>query len=213
MRPKLLDLFCGQGGASAGYHAAGFDVFGVDIDNVMLDRYPYDCATADALTFLREHGADFDAIHASPPCLAHTAYRRRPGVAVDAVDLIGPTREALERCGRPWIIENVPGAPLRDPITLCGSMFGLEVRRHRLFEGSVPTKIPLCDHASQQGDFPQATNRANRRRTCEIGVYRILLDVQKRAIGGCEWMDLRGITKALPPAYTEFLGEHLRRAL
>jgi len=190
-----------------GYHRAGFEVTGVDKDPQ--PRFPATFVQADALDYLGAHGHRYDAIHASPPCQAFTAYRRKGhGVGDGYPDLVAATRELLEASGKPWILENVPGAPLREPAILCGSMFGLEVRRHRLFETSFPLLAPSCAHHLQQGDFPQATNRQNRRKTCEVGVWRIPLDVQRRAMG-IDWMDLAGLTEAIPPAYTEFVGRAL----
>ncbi|MDX2708037.1 SAM-dependent methyltransferase, partial [Streptomyces sp. PA03-6a] len=131
-RPRLLDAFCCQGGASTGYRLAGFDVTGIDIHPQ--PRYPFNFVQGDAVAFIREHGAEFDVIHASPPCqlysLTHRIQRR------DHPDLIAPTRKALETTGRPWVIENVEDArgELRDPVTLCGAAFGLHTYRHRLFE-------------------------------------------------------------------------------
>lgn len=207
-RPRLLDLFCCQGGAAMGYHRAGFDVVGVDKDPQ--PRFPFEVVEADALEYLREHGGKFDAIHASPPCQRFTAYRRRGcGVGDGAQDLIAPTRELLEASGKPWVIENVPGAPLREPTLLCGSMFGLDVRRHRLFETSFELLAPQCAHHLQRGSYPQATNRRSRRRTVEVGVWRIPLGTQRRAMG-IEWMDLPGLSQAIPPAYTELIGRALR---
>jgi len=208
-RPHLLDLFCGQGGAAMGYHRAGFEVTGVDKDPQ--PRFPFTFVQADALDYLGAYGHRYDAIHASPPCQAFTAYRRKGhGVGDGYPDLVAATRELLEASGKPWILENVPGAPLREPAILCGSMFGLEVRRHRLFETSFSLLAPSCAHHLQQGDFPQATNRQNRRKTCEVGVWRIPLEVQQRAMG-IDWMDLAGLTEAIPPAYTEFIGRTLVR--
>jgi DNA (cytosine-5)-methyltransferase 1 len=114
----------------------------------------------------------------------------------------------------PHVIENVPGAPLCEPVRLCGSTFGLDVRRHRLFEANWPLRGAPCDHSWQTPRFPAATNRApNSRRTVEIGVWRIPLDVQRRAMG-IDWMTLRELSEAIPPAYTEHIGrqllEHLR---
>ena len=211
-KPRLLDLFCCQGGASAGYVTAGFDVVGVDLHPQPL--YPYDFVQADAIQFLREHGDGFDAIHASPPCQKFSAYRRRDPakVGAKALDLIGPTRELLERLSVPWAMENVPGAPLRESVVLCGSMFGLDVRRHRLFESNFEIERLDCAHHRQNGSFPPATNRSNRRKTCEIGVWRIPLDVQKKAMGGCEWMTLKGLSQAIPPAYTEHIGRSMLTA-
>lgn len=187
-----------------GYARAGYQVVGVDV--VDQPRYPFDFVQGDALEFVRRHGHRFHLIHASPPCQRFTAYGRRPGVGESYPDLIAPVREALEATGVPWIIENVKGAPLIDPVTLCGSMFGLDVRRHRLFETSFGVPQPKCRHHEQNGHFPAASNRAVRR-TCEIGAWRIPLPIQKAAMGGCEWMDRDGLTEAIPPAYTHFLGE------
>lgn len=203
-RPRLLDLFCGAGGASAGYHEAGFDVVGVDIEPQ--PDYPYEFHQADALTVSLD---GFDAIHASPPCQSFTAYRRKGhGVGDGYPDLIEPIRTRLERSGLPWVIENVAGAPLRNAVMLCGSSFGLDVRRHRYFESNVPLTAPPCDHSWQTPRFPPATNRTNLRRTVEVGVWRIPLEVQQRAMG-IDWMPLRSLSEAIPPAYTEHIGRQL----
>jgi DNA (cytosine-5)-methyltransferase 1 len=206
-RPRLLDLYGGAGGAAMGYHRAGFDVVGVDINPQ--PRYPFKFIQADALQVLAAIGDQFDAIHASPPCQRFTAYRRRgSGVGDSYLDLIEPTREALDATERPYVIENVPGAPLRNPLTLCGSSFGLDVRRHRLFESNVPMLAPPCDHGWQTPRFPQATNRTNLRSTVEVGVWRIPLETQQAAMG-IDWMELRELSEAVPPAYTRLLGAQL----
>ena len=149
----------------------------------------------------------YDLVWASPPCQGHTAYKRRPNHVhdVDTDGAILKTRALLRTSGVPYIIENVPGAPLLDPVMLCGSMFGLDVRRHRIFETSYAVPQPACRHHLQQGDFPQATNRANRRKTCEIGVWRIPLATQQRAMGGVDWMTLDELSESIPPAYAEWL--------
>lgn len=208
--PRLLDLFCGAGGAAAGYHAAGFDVVGIDIEPQ--PNYPFEFIQMDALAAFAwwDEGLNFDAIHASPPCQSFTAYRRKGhGVGDGYLNLIPETRELLSGSGLPYVIENVEGAPLVDPIRLCGSSFGLDVRRHRLFESNVPLTAPACDHSWQTPRFPPATNRTNLRSTVEVGVWRIPLDVQHRAMGGCEWMTLRELSEAIPPAYTKHIGEQL----
>lgn len=206
-RPRLLDLFCGAGGASVGYWLAGFDVVGVDI--APQPRHPLGAVQADALEYAVAHGHEFDAIHASPPCQRFTAYRRRgAGVGESYADLIAPVRATLCAIGLPWIIENVPGAPLHEPVQYCGSSFGLNVRRHRLFESNVPLSAPDCDHAWQTPRFPPATNRANKRRTVEVGVWRIPLAVQRDAMG-IGWMELHELTEAIPPAYTHHIGGQL----
>lgn len=203
---RLLDLFCGAGGASRGYADAGFEVVGVDIADQ--PNYPYEFHRADAMTFPLD---GFDVIHASPPCQSFTAYRRRgDGVGDGYPDLIAATRERLSATGLPYIIENVPGAPLLNPLTLCGSSFGLDVRRHRCFESNAPLMAMPCNHAAQAPcRFPGATNRKPMNRaTVEIGVWRIPLHVQQEAMG-IDWMTLRELSESIPPAYTAFLGEQI----
>jgi DNA (cytosine-5)-methyltransferase 1 len=125
--------------------------------------------------------------------------------------LIGPMRERLRRTRLPYILENVPGAPLLSPIQLCGSSFGLDVRRHRLFESSEPLLAAACDHGWQTPRFPPATNRTNLRSTVEVGVWRIDLQTQKRAMG-VDWpMTREELSQAIPPAFTQFIGEQLMR--
>ncbi|MFI0433741.1 MAG: DNA cytosine methyltransferase [Candidatus Nanopelagicales bacterium] len=200
---RLLDLFCKGGGAAMGYHRAGFEVVGVDIEPQ--PHYPFEFIQADALTV---DLAGFDVIHASPPCQAFTAYRRRRGVGEGYPDLIEPIRRRLDAAGVPYVIENVAGAPLRDAIMLCGSAFGLDVQRHRYFESNVPLIAPACDHSVWTPRFPPATNRTNLRRTVEVGVWRIPLAVQQQAMG-IDWLPLAQLTEAIPPAYTEHIGRQL----
>jgi DNA (cytosine-5)-methyltransferase 1 len=203
---RVLDLFCGGGGASAGYARAGFDVVGVDI--VPQPHYPFRFVQADALAPPFDL-SDFDLIHASPPCQAWTAYKRRPNHVAPRPELIAPVREMVRASGVPWVIENVPGAPVHG-VTLCGSMFGLDVRRHRVFETDPPILLtPPCDHGSQAPRFPQATNRANPRRTVEVGVWRIPLATQLEALG-VDWeLTREELSEAIPPAYTEWIGSRL----
>lgn len=208
MRPRLLDLFCSAGGAAVGYHRAGFDVVGVDIE--AQPHFPYEFHQADAMTFPLD---GFDAVHASPPCQSFTAYRRRgAGVGDGYPDLVAPMRDRLRAGGIPYVIENVPASPVAPQVMLCGSSFGLDVRRHRWFECSVPMMSPPCSHGSQRPRFAHATNRTNLRRTVEIGVWRIPLDVQQAAMG-IGWMTLPELTEALPPAYTEYIGTALMASL
>jgi DNA (cytosine-5)-methyltransferase 1 len=203
-RPRLLDLFSGAGGAAEGYHRAGFDVVGVD--HSFQPNYPFEHHQADALTFPLE---GFDAVHASPPCQAFTAYRRRgAGVGDGYPDLIAPVRARLAGAGVPWVIENVPGAPLVNPVQVCGSGLGLDVRRHRLFESNVPLWGVPCAHGTQAPRFAPASNRTALRRTVEVGVWRIPLEVQRAAMG-IGWMTLGELTEAIPPAYTEHVGGQL----
>lgn len=213
-RPKLLDLCCAAGGAAVGYWRAGFDVVGVDIRPQ--PRYPYTFVQADAIAYLRaalDGVFPFAAVHASPPCQSFTAYRRRgAGVGNGYPNLIPAIRKLLATTGRPYVIENVPGSPLQNPVRLCGSSFGLDVRRHRLFESNVRIFSSLCNHSVQTPRFPPATNRSNLRSTVEIGVWRIPLRVQHAAMG-IDWMTREELSEAIPPAYTEYIGRQLIKAL
>lgn len=204
--PLLLDLFCSAGGATKGYQRAGFCVVGVDINpqpNYCGDEF----VQSDALTFPLD---GFDAIHASPPCQWGTAYARRPNHVKDSPNLIAATRERLAATGLPYVIEQPPhgGPEMRAPVCYCGSSFGLDVQRHRLFESNVMLLSPPCDHSWQMPRFKQATNRQNLRRTVEVGVWRIPLNVQRRAMG-IDWMTLEELSEAIPPAYTEHIGHQL----
>lgn len=207
---RCLDLFCGGGGAGMGYHLAGMEVTGVDIEKQ--PRYPFAFVQAEALEYLTNHGQEFDFIHASPPCQAYTVLGGREDLS-HYPDLVDPVRELLQRSGKPWIIENVPGAPLRDPITLCGAMFGLRSYRHRLFESSIPLTAPA---------HPKHVVRVNRRGenrrehwdrggfitiTGDVGVY-----CGPEAMG-VDWMSGNELSQAIPPAYTEFLGRQVLAAM
>lgn len=216
-QPILYDLYCKAGGAARGHMDAGFEVWGVD-----RDAQPHYCGArfirSDALAFIeavtRGEYPMPAAWHASPPCQTFTAYRRRgDGVGDGYEDLIAQTRDLLDQTDRLYVIENIPGAPLRNPIQLCGSSFGLDVRRHRRFETNWPVgDVPACNHPNNPR-FPQATNRTNLRSTVEIGVWRIPLDVQQRAMGGLDWMTREELSEAIPPAYTRWIGERLLRLL
>jgi DNA (cytosine-5)-methyltransferase 1 len=216
-RPRLLDLFCGAGGAAMGYHRAGFDVVGVD--NRPQPHYPFSFVQADALEYLAEHGQAFDASHASPPCQAFTRYRRG-GRVHPSPDLLCASRALLTSTGRPWILENVEGAPLANPVTLCGSMFGLDVRRHRLFESSHVLFVPgPCRHHLWPANrFTGGRSRMRGgaqvlcRATVEVGKWGIGMDVQGPAMD-IDWMSRAELSQAIPPAYTHHLGLQLRRIL
>ncbi len=206
---KALDLFCGAGGASQGLAAAGYDVTGVDLQPQ--PNYRERFIQADALEFPLD---GYDLIWASPPCQYATAYRRRPGHVAPAENLIGKVRQRLTgvRARTPFVIENVVGArkDLSSPVMLCGSMFGLDVQRHRLFETSFPVSAPSCDHGRWSPRFPPAANRKNLRKTVEVGVWRIPLEVQQEAMG-IDWMTREELSQAIPPAYSEFLAGELCR--
>jgi DNA (cytosine-5)-methyltransferase 1 len=211
---KLLDLFCGAGGASVGYWQAGFDVTGVDVKPQA--NYPFEFVQANALEFLANTDlTNFDAVHASPPCQKFTAYRRKGhGVGDGYPNLIPELRKLLEATGVPYVIENVEQArnELMNPVLLCGSMFGLDVQRHRLFESNTHLSVPDCNHGRWTPRFPPATNRTNLRKTVEVGVWRIPLSVQQQAMG-INWMTLPELSQAIPPSYTEHVGRQLRKVL
>lgn len=200
-----------------GYHRAGFEVVGVDIEPQ--PHYPFLFQQDDAMSILSEIdpsmlAEQFDAIHASPPCQAFTAYRRKGhGVGDGYPDLISEVRDRLKATGLPYVIENVPGAPMEMPARLCGSAFGLDIRRHRLFESNFLFMFDGCQHYWQTPRFPQATNRTNLRRTVEVGVWRIPLEVQKRAMG-VDWDVTREeLSEMVPPAYTEHIGRQLLQTI
>lgn len=204
-RPRALDLFCGAGGASMGLHRAGFDVVG--IDHRAQPRYPFEFRLGDAL---EADVRGFDLVWASPPCQAFTAYRRRGNVR-QAPNLIPPTRDMLRASGAAYVIENVVGAPLEAPTMLCGSMFGLGVRRHRLFETNFwPGLLPSCRHVGVQipvygHGVPQWFREKWGR------VYRIDIETQRVAMG-IDWMTRDELSQAIPPAYSEWLGRQALRA-
>jgi DNA (cytosine-5)-methyltransferase 1 len=178
---------------------AGYEVTGADINHQA--HYPFDFIQGDALSI---DLSGFDLIWASPPCQAFTAYRRRKGHVKPMENLIPKVREKLKASDAKWIIENIPGAPLENPVQLCGSSFGLDVRRHRIFETNFPVSTPDCDHSWQAPRFPQATNRKNKRRTVEVGAWRIPIETQRQAMG-ISWMTLKELSQAIPPVYAEYL--------
>lgn len=223
-RPLLLDLFSGAGGCSVGYHRAGFDVVGVDIEPHK--DYPYDFRLGDAMDVLNDatYLAQFDAIHASPPCQAYSVTRHTH--SVEHPDLYRPVKMALEawslrHFGRPWVIENVPGVPMPSYVTLCGSMFDLRatdedgtelaLRRHRLFESNVMLLAPgPCRHDDTQVGGVYGGGSSDRRHAKEVrrGGYTPKVHV-RRDLMGIDWMNGDDLSQAIPPAYTEHLGQQL----
>lgn len=234
MKPLLLDLFCKAGGASMGYHRAWFEVVGVDI--APQPNYPFFFIQADAIKFLRDEmdyiKRTYSAVTASPPCQKHTQLQSLAKVrnngkykADDTIDLIAPTRELLIETGLPYIIENVPKAPLINPITLCGSMFPpLKVYRHRQFESNISLTAPwktggvACAGEHHHHDStPSAGNGTSPKgfiSVCGTGGVRgfnkdnPVLDYWKTAMG-IDWMNRAELAEAIPPAYTEYLGRQL----
>jgi DNA (cytosine-5)-methyltransferase 1 len=211
-KPRLLDLFCCAGGAGAGYASAGFEVVGVDISPQ--PNYPFAFLQTDALSLDPKFIGTFDAIHASPPCQSYSDLAKRNRNADAWPRLIEPVREILANSNLPYVIENVEGAPLNNPIILCGTMFrGLRVIRHRLFESNFPiltpkhSKHPLVHtfdkRKSHYGktndmvDFVQVTGGGN----CTIAAARDAMQI--------DWMTKNELNEAIPPAYTRFIGKQL----
>jgi DNA (cytosine-5)-methyltransferase 1 len=215
---RVLDLYCGAGGAGEGYARAGFDVVGVDLRPQ--PRYPFGFVEMDALAYLALHGHRYDVIHASPPCPRYsTASKSWNGRPDEHPDLIEPTRALLEHVGRPWVIENVVGAPLHDPVVLCGASFpGLRVIRHRLFESSLPLYAP--EHRAHPLCFTMDRRKAHYGR---LDPWRDFVHVngggnapvaaKLDAMGIDRPMLGREVNDAIPPAYTEFLGRQIRELL
>lgn len=220
----LLDAFCGAGGCTKGYQRAGFYVIGVDLHpqpNYCGDHF----IQADALEFLEDawhRDYKVDAIHASPPCQAYSTLRHAAEHKRDSYpDLIPETRRLLQATGLPYVIENVVGAPLLEPIELCGSMFGLgsgdrQLRRHRLFESNVFMFQPECNHVGEAigvyGGGPVGrytfNNGAKRDYYGRRGGYQGTV-AEKREAMQIDWMSAKEINQAIPPAYTEFIGRQL----
>jgi DNA (cytosine-5)-methyltransferase 1 len=201
-RPRLLDLFCGAGGAAVGYHRAGFDVVGVDINPQ--PRYPFEFVQADAMTFPFD---GFDVIHASPPCQDHSSLVSLHGPHGTGWMLPG-TRTRLSTQSAPWVIENVPGAPMRADYRLCGCMFGLPgLRRDRWFETSWHgfELRPPCYHPDQT--ITVAGHGADGRYYRE-GQSVPDVTTWRRAMG-IDWMTQAELAQAIPPAYTEYIGTQL----
>lgn len=233
-RPRLLDLFCCQGGAAMGYHRAGFDVIGVDIEPQ--PHYPFEFHRGDALdiltTVIERQGrgeanafiGHIDAIHASPPCQHYSVTRHTHNN--EHPDLVAPTRELLKASGLPWVMENVPGAPMPGALVLCGSEFQLKafdpatgrdvwLKRHRLFESNVfLVGAGGCSCAGRfiGGVYGGGSSDNNHTKQVRRGGYTPAKQVRAELLG-CDWMTMHGQSQAIPPAYTEFIGEQLLSAI
>jgi DNA (cytosine-5)-methyltransferase 1 len=205
--PRVLDLFCGAGGASMGYAKAGYEVVGMDIKHGK--RYPFEYIRRDVMTLRPEDLEGFDLIHASPPCQTYSVtkhLRVAQGKSTSKQDLLAQVRSLLVVSEIPYVIENVKGAPLIDPVQLCGSAFGLKVRRHRLFESSMELKGTECNH-NQQGK--------------PVGIYGSMRDEipggghtaktmpEAHEAMGIDWMIWGELVEAIPPAYTHYIGQQI----
>lgn len=206
--PVLLDLFCGAGGAAMGYHRSGFDVVGIDVNPQ--PHFPFEFHQMDWRDALRQFRSWADVIHASPPCQAFSAmnnvhHRDHPR-------LIEPVRAALQATGKPWVIENVEGAraAMCQPVTLCGTMFGLGVIRHRLFESSLPIRAPR--HPGHTGTFYSPSGHGDpnwRHRDANPHLRGKGYTQRCREAMGIDWMNRDELAQAIPPTYTEFIGRQL----
>jgi DNA (cytosine-5)-methyltransferase 1 len=221
-RPRLLDLFCCEGGAAVGYDRAGFDVTGVDLVRRFEKRYPFDFIQADALDYVAEHGHEYDVIHASPPCQTYSISQHTHDA--EHPDLIAPLRDLLRGPilrRVPHIIENVVGAPLINPVLLCWSMFRLpgsvldddgtplRMERHRLFESNLDLWPPAsCWHPKRiqvAGSYGGTSRDKVSAREIRHGGYVPSKAVQEELLG-IDWMTLHGLYQSIPPEYTEHLG-------
>lgn len=213
---RLLDLFCGAGGASTGYHRAGFNVVGVDARPQ--PRYPFEFVQADAMTYPLD---GFDAVHASPPCQDHSPLRSVAGEHGTGW-MLAAIRERLRASGLPFVLENVEAADMPGALVLCGTEFGLAaggrwLRRHRRFESNVfllgaggcqcPKTMPptgVYGELSRNDRAVRHSKRGDVMWRAGVATARDLLD--------CHWMDGPELSQAIPPAYTEFIGVQLMDA-
>ena len=205
-RPRLLDLFCNEGGATRGYQQAGFHVTGVDIEpqpNYIGDEF----IQADAMTFPLD---GYQVVHASPPCQLYTRaghLRDAQGGTSDAEDLLVPTLERLAGLDGIWVVENVEWAPFPPSVfttLLCGSSFGLQVRRHRLFGSNVLLMRARCEHARQ--GRPVGVYHRMGDAIPHGGTTAVDLEEAQQAMG-IDWMTWSELKEAIPPAYTRYIGE------
>ena len=200
---RLLDLFCAGGGASTGFDRAGFEVVGIDLDD-QSRYYPFAFHQGDATTVDPEWMAGFDLIWASPPCQRYTVGAARHGTSLNHPDLIPATRVLLQSTGKPWIIENVPQAPLRADLLLCGKMFDLPLIRHRIFEME-GFQVEAPEHPSHSGEMFTVVGHPGGKSTRD-GTRGFGSTADWRRAMGIEWLPARLMAEAIPPAYTEHIG-------
>ncbi|MFQ5503099.1 MAG: DNA cytosine methyltransferase [Phycisphaerae bacterium] len=220
--PRLLDLFCGAGGAAVGYHRAGFDeIVGVDVERQ--PNYPFTFVQADALGWDDWEG--FDLIHASPPCQAYSRMRHLPWLKDrDYPDLVPPTRRLCQSQDVPWVMENVEDAPMaKQPtlrglhgVVLCGQMYGLPIFRHRIFESSFAISQPGHPVHPPTGNTGRLINKRRQNRGTILtiaGHSSGWTPEEQRAAMGIPWMTRDELTQAIPPAYTEYIGREFLRQI
>ena len=206
-----LDLFCGAGGAARGIYNAGFETV-VGVDNTHQPNYPYEFYEMDAIDFMADGLDDFDFIWASPPCQAYSwssALRRNAGT--EYADLVELTRFHLELSGKPYIIENVVGAPLINPVRLCGTMFPeLKVFRHRLFESNVPLKVEMeCAHEGHEAK----KRRADTGDYFTVAGHWVGTTAEWSDAMGIDWMVKSELAQAIPPVYSEYLTKQVIKCM
>ena len=203
--PKLLDLFCGGGGASYGYELAGWSVTGVDI--VPQPKYRGQFIQADAFDYLRRHHNKYDVIHASPPCQAYSKasmqFRLKGKRYPDFIVLL---REYFKQHNIPYVIENVPGSPLINPVILCGTMFGLQTYRHRLFESNWPIIQPK--HPQHIAPNARMGRKPKSHEFIQyVGHFSGVKIVQDMT--GLHWLGQKELAQSIPPQYTKYIGHQL----
>ncbi|NEQ45664.1 MAG: DNA cytosine methyltransferase [Leptolyngbya sp. SIOISBB] len=208
-KPRLLDLFCCAGGAGMGYSNAGFEVVGVDIRPQ--PRYPFAFHQSDWQTFLDEHWQELDVLHASPPCQGYSVLKSLS--KSNAPLLIPAVRAAFKATGKSYVIENVPGAKrdLVNPLTLRGNQFGLRVIRDRLFEVNPfllsPPLVPVNGSTKSHRGKNRLHDGAE---YITVTGHCFLVEEARRAMG-IDWMTQDELAQAIPPAYTQWIGEQLMR--
>lgn len=230
-RPRLLDLFACAGVGGDGYASAGFDVTAVDMDPRPLKHNPHNPIHADALEVLRDRAfvESFDVIHASPPCQAYSITKHTH--STEHPDLLGPVLELLRTYDVPWIVENVPGAPMPGALVLCGSEFGLSaydpatestvtLKRHRLFLASFDLWgaggcTCAADRAAGRiaGVYGGGSTDQHHARHVRRGGYTPAPDVARELLGVTRPVPWKYLTQCIPPAYTRHLGEQARAVL
>lgn len=209
MKYRLLDLWSGAGGSARGYQQAGFHVTGVDINPQ--PRYAGDVFIQDdAFDYLARNWWKYDCIHASPVCKRYSKMTQcRPGLAEQHPDEVAKIGAWLDFYGKPYVIENVPEAPLRDPLILCGSMFGKELYRHRAFQTNFRVKKPKHPFHTKSAVHPD-----NWKPGLVMSVVGNCAPIaHAREIMGIDWMMRDELAESIPPFYTSYIGDALRRRL